>query len=91
MIIEQGGDWRSVVDGIRPFSQQIWQRLSIQRDADSSSMHGLGGVHRHRMAPEVESRISAAIASSPLTVMAAKLCGIESGEAAPRSVTGGAA
>jgi uncharacterized NAD(P)/FAD-binding protein YdhS len=27
--LEQGGDRRSVVDGIRPFSQQIWQCLSI--------------------------------------------------------------
>jgi uncharacterized NAD(P)/FAD-binding protein YdhS len=38
-------------------------------------------VHRHRMAPDVQSRINAAIASGLLTVMAAKLCVIEAGEA----------
>jgi uncharacterized NAD(P)/FAD-binding protein YdhS len=80
--LEQGGDWRSVVDGIRPFSQQIWQRLSISaRRRFLEHARAWWDVHRHRMAPEVESRISTAIASGLLTVMAAKLYGIESGEA----------
>jgi len=38
-------------------------------------------VHRHRMAPEVESRINAAIASNRLQVLAAKLSAIEPREA----------
>jgi uncharacterized NAD(P)/FAD-binding protein YdhS len=25
---QQGGDWRSVVDGIRPFTQELWQSLT---------------------------------------------------------------
>jgi uncharacterized NAD(P)/FAD-binding protein YdhS len=79
---EQGGDWRSVVDGIRPYSQQIWQRLSISaRRRFLEHARASWDVHRHRMAPEVESRINAAIASGRLTVIAAKLCAIESGEA----------
>jgi uncharacterized NAD(P)/FAD-binding protein YdhS len=48
---------------------------------------GLADVHRHRMAPEVESRINAAIASGLLTVMAAKLC--VRVKQATGSVTGG--
>jgi uncharacterized NAD(P)/FAD-binding protein YdhS len=80
--LEQGGDWRSVVDGIRPFSQQIWQRFPISaRRRFLEHARAWWDVHRHRMAPEVESRINAAIASGLLTVMAAKLCVIESAEA----------
>ena len=80
--MQQGGDWRSVVDGIRPFGQQIWQRLSISaRRRFLEHARAWWDVHRHRMAPEVERRINAAIASGVLTVMAGKLCAIESGEA----------
>jgi len=74
----QGGDWRSVVDGIRPFSQQIWQRLSISaRRRFLEHARAWWDVHRHRMAPEIEMRISEAIATGLLMVMAAKVCAIE--------------
>jgi uncharacterized NAD(P)/FAD-binding protein YdhS len=79
----QGDDWRSVIDGIRPFSQQIWQGLSISsRRRFLEHARAWWDVHRHRMAPEVEERINAAIASGHLTVLAAKLCAIESDGAA---------
>jgi uncharacterized NAD(P)/FAD-binding protein YdhS len=76
--VARGGDWRSVVDGIRPFTQQIWQRLSISaRRRFLEHARAWWDVHRHRMAPEVEKRIDAAIASGALRVMAAKLYAIE--------------
>lgn len=74
----QGGDWRSVVDGIRPFTQQLWQRLSIAaRRRFLAHARAWWDVHRHRMAPEVETQINAAIASGLLTIMAAKLRGTD--------------
>jgi uncharacterized NAD(P)/FAD-binding protein YdhS len=74
----QGGDWRSVVDGIRPFTQQIWQHLPLSaRRSFLEHARAWWDVHRHRMAPEVEVRINAVIASGDLTVMAAKLCAVE--------------
>ncbi len=73
-----GDDWRSVVDGLRPFNQQIWQRLpeSARR---SFLRHGRAwwNVHRHRMPPEAAARIDAATASGRLAVMAARLCAVE--------------
>ena len=70
----QGGDWRSVVDGLRPFNQQIWQMLPhAARRSFLRHARAWWNVHRHRMAPEVEARINAAIASGHLTVMAASL------------------
>jgi uncharacterized NAD(P)/FAD-binding protein YdhS len=74
----QGGNWRSVVDGIRPFNQQIWQRLpDSARRSFLRHARAWWNVHRHRMPPEVGARIRAATESGRLTVMAAKLCGVE--------------
>ncbi len=77
---QQGGDWRSVLDGIRPFVQQIWQHLPMRaRRSFLEHARAWWDVHRHRMAPEVEKRIDATIASGRLQVVAAKLCEIEQG------------
>ena len=76
----QGGDWRSIVDGIRPFTQEIWQNLSVSsRRSLLEHARSWWDVHRHRMAPEVEARINDAIASGLLTVLAAKLIAIGPG------------
>jgi uncharacterized NAD(P)/FAD-binding protein YdhS len=78
--VAQGGDWRSIVDGIRPLSQQIWQSSSVPaRRSFLEHARSWWDAYRHRMAPEVENRINGAIASSRLTVLAAKLSGIEPG------------
>jgi uncharacterized NAD(P)/FAD-binding protein YdhS len=73
-----GGDWRSVVDGIRPFTQQIWQHLPLPaRRSFLEHARAWWDVHRHRMAPEVTVRINAAIAAGGLSVVAGKLCTVE--------------
>jgi len=70
----QGGDWRSVIDGLRPFNQQIWQMLpQAARSSFLRHARAWWNVHRHRMAPEVDARINAAIASGRLTVLAASV------------------
>jgi uncharacterized NAD(P)/FAD-binding protein YdhS len=47
-----GGDWRSVIDAVRPHTQRLWQGLSL---ADRRRFFHLGRVwwdqHRHRIAP----------------------------------------
>jgi len=76
--VAHGGDWRSVVDGIRPFTQEIWQHLAVSaRRSFLEHARTWWDVCRHRMAPEVELRINAAIASGHLTVIAGKVCAIE--------------
>ncbi len=58
----QGGDWRSVIDALRPFTQEIWQHLPISaRGSFLRHARTWWDVRRHRMAPEVETRINAAI------------------------------
>jgi uncharacterized NAD(P)/FAD-binding protein YdhS len=51
---DAGGDWRQVVDGLRPVTNQIWHRFSdADRHAFVSRLSRRWDVHRHRMAPEV--------------------------------------
>ncbi len=53
-----GGDWRQVIDAVRPVTNQIWRRLS---DADRrhfvDRLARRWDVHRHRMAPEVAAMV----------------------------------
>jgi uncharacterized NAD(P)/FAD-binding protein YdhS len=74
----KGGDWRSVVDGIRPLTQQIWLRLPpVSKRRFLEHARAWWDVHRHRMAAEVERRIAAAIAEGALTIIAGKICVVE--------------
>jgi len=75
-----GGDWRSVLDAIRPFSQRLWRELPpASQRSFLEHARAWWDVHRHRMAPEVEARITQAIGDGQLTVTAAKLLGTEGG------------
>lgn len=68
------GDWRSAVDGLRPFNQAIWQswdeagQRRFLRHA-KTPWH----IHRHRMAPAVFQRMEAARAGGRLRVLAGRL------------------
>jgi len=79
-IAAEGGDWRSVIDAIRPFSHRLWHELP-QASKRSFLEHARAwwDVHRHRMAPEVEQRITSAISDGQLRVTAAKLVKIDGG------------
>jgi uncharacterized NAD(P)/FAD-binding protein YdhS len=75
------GDWRSVIDGMRPFTQELWQSLSIaERRRFLRHARTFWDVHRHRMAPEVEDFIADAMASGQLKVRAGKAQSIERGD-----------
>jgi uncharacterized NAD(P)/FAD-binding protein YdhS len=77
----RGGDWRSVVDGIRPFTQELWQSLSsTARRRFLRHARTWWDVHRHRMAPEVEDFIGGAMSSGQLTIIAGKLQSVERGD-----------
>jgi uncharacterized NAD(P)/FAD-binding protein YdhS len=83
--VAQGGDWRSVIDGLRPYTQRLWRELppaSKRRFLEHA--RAWWDVHRHRMAPEVEARITDALCAGRLSVMAAKVAGIEPNEAGAR-------
>lgn len=80
--VARGGDWRSVIDGIRPHTQRLWRELppaSKRRFLEHA--RAWWDVHRHRMAPEVEARIVHALHAGHLTLVAGKIIGIQPNEA----------
>ncbi|GLY94423.1 FAD/NAD(P)-binding protein [Actinoplanes sp. NBRC 103695] len=52
-------DWRAVVDGLRPDTDQLWSQFSDRdRDAFLRHLSRVWECHRHRMAPPVAARIA---------------------------------
>lgn len=57
----QGVSWQAVLDSIRPLTNDIWQGWSArQKVSFQRHLYTLWGVHRHRMAPEIATRIQGA-------------------------------
>lgn len=53
-------DWRSVVDGLRPFTQSSWQKLALPaQKIFLRRVLSFWNVHRHRMAPQIAAQIAA--------------------------------
>jgi uncharacterized NAD(P)/FAD-binding protein YdhS len=51
---EKGIDWRSVVDSLRPVTQQIWQSLPLNEQRRFlRHARAQWDIHRHRLAPEI--------------------------------------
>ena len=51
---ESGGDWRQVIDALRPYTNRIWRRLSEEdREQFVQHLSRRWDIHRHRMAPEI--------------------------------------
>jgi uncharacterized NAD(P)/FAD-binding protein YdhS len=74
----RGSDWRSVIDAIRPYTQRLWHDLPLaSRRRFLEHARAWWDVHRHRMAPEVEMRLSQALMDRRLALLAAKITEIE--------------
>ncbi|MCJ9672405.1 MULTISPECIES: FAD/NAD(P)-binding protein [unclassified Neorhizobium] len=76
--VENGADWRGVVDGLRPQTQALWQSLTAEQRS-RFLRHALAwwNVHRHRVAPEVFARFNALLRDGTVTVHAGFLRSIE--------------
>jgi uncharacterized NAD(P)/FAD-binding protein YdhS len=71
-----GGDWRDVVDGIRPFNQRIWRSWPASaRRRFIEHTRAWWDVHRHRMPPALHERVAHAVADGALELVAGKLVG----------------
>lgn len=73
-----GGDWRDVVDGLRPFNQTIWQNWpSSAKRRFVEHTKAWWDIHRHRMAPEVYERVTEAVRSGRIRLVAGRVVDIE--------------
>ncbi|MBV8304292.1 MAG: hypothetical protein JOZ04_08790, partial [Acidimicrobiia bacterium] len=80
-----GGDWRSVVDGLRPVTQSLWRSMpDAERRRFLRRAARVWEVHRHRMAPTVAASVDDLVASGRLVVRGGL---IESVTAEPRALT----
>lgn len=75
--VREGGDWRSVIDGLRPLSQDLWEGLSLgERRRFIRHAEAAWLTHRSRLAPAAGARIEALRAAGRLTIRAARLDGV---------------
>lgn len=72
----RGADWREVVDGLRPYTQEIWQALSADdRKRFLRHLRPWWDIHRHRMAPRARRIIDQAMKSGALRIVPARVTG----------------
>lgn len=63
--------WYAAVDELRPFTQDIWRAASgAERERFLRHLRPWWDIHRHRIAPEVASRIHSMIDEGQLTLVA---------------------
>jgi uncharacterized NAD(P)/FAD-binding protein YdhS len=66
-----GGDWRRIIEGLRPHVQAIWRAIPSQsRRRFLEHARPWWDIHRHPMAPEVETKIRALQESGQLRIPA---------------------
>jgi uncharacterized NAD(P)/FAD-binding protein YdhS len=77
-IARQDGDWRSVIDGLRPTTNTLWQALTlVEKRRLLRHVRPWWEVHRHRMPEESAETIYGLIAEDRLSVRAARVDNIE--------------
>ena len=79
--VEDTGDWRAAVDGLRPVTAQLWRGLS---EADKRRFIAEDArrwdVHRHRMAPATARRLDAIAHEGRLQRHRGTIAGVRAGE-----------
>ena len=75
---EHGRDWRDVLASLRGSTPKLWQRLSL-RDQRQFLRHvqPWWDSHRHRLAPGLHRRLTAAIGAEHVSAIAGRLCSLE--------------
>jgi uncharacterized NAD(P)/FAD-binding protein YdhS len=70
----KGGDWRNVIDGLRPTTQDLWQAVPAEERARFvRHLRPWWDVHRHRIPSEVADRIDRSIGSGQLVYGATRI------------------
>jgi uncharacterized NAD(P)/FAD-binding protein YdhS len=72
--IAQGGDWREVINNMRPMTPEIWQRLpDIERARFLRHIVCVWDVLRHRLSPMAMRRLDGLLASNRVEVIAGRV------------------
>ncbi|ACJ01391.1 FAD/NAD(P)-binding protein [Rhodospirillum centenum] len=70
----RGGDWRSVIDALRPVTTGFWQAMDLEtKRRFLRHLRPWWDIHRHRLAPQVADRILSLCDRGKLRVVAGRL------------------
>lgn len=80
--MQNGGDWRSVMNGIRPHIGYLWNHFNLQ-DKKKFIRHVLPywNVHRHRVHDELNDLLKDLSLKKQLSILAGRVLAIENGKA----------
>lgn len=71
---QQGVSWHSVIDAVRPFTQQIWLNLSIdEKKKFMEHLRHIWGVARHRIPQECSATLNGLLANGQLSIVAGRI------------------
>lgn len=74
----RGGNWRQVIDSLRPITSALWQRLpTAERAKFLRHLRAFWDVHRHRAAPETMATIDSYVTEGWLTVRAGRFVDVK--------------
>jgi uncharacterized NAD(P)/FAD-binding protein YdhS len=72
--VRAGGDWRAMMEGLRPSTPELWSRLPLKaQERFLRHLRPFWDMHRHRAAPETAQRVAALIAEGRLRVLAGEI------------------
>ncbi len=72
------GNWRDVINELRPYTPELWQRLpSAQRRQFLRHLAGYWDIHRHRLAPLAAQRLHAMLRRGQLQVVAGRIRSVQ--------------
>jgi uncharacterized NAD(P)/FAD-binding protein YdhS len=75
------GNWRAVIDSLRPHTAAIWRGWTLpQRASFLRHARNLWDIHRHRMAPEVAAQVGELLQSGTLSISQGRPVALESVE-----------
>ena len=76
---ERGGDWRDVVNGLRPHVNELWAALPApERERFSRRLARFWEVHRHRVSPPIANRLESLEEDGQLQFLCARVEDVES-------------
>ncbi len=79
--VRDGAPWRTVMDGLRPKTQALWQRLTpVQRSRFLRHALPWWNIHRHRIAPEVHKAFEKLLSDGVLEIHAGYLRSLDEQE-----------
>ena len=74
LAMQAGGDWRPVIDELRPFTTDVWQAMPLaDRARFLRHMRPWWDIHRHRLPGGTAQRINDACERAQLTIRAGRI------------------